>query len=72
MQYDSGNGSWQNGHILDPDSGDIYHAEMTVIDGGKKLDVRGYIGISLFGRTQTWIRIPKDKLKSTMAEYSAE
>jgi uncharacterized protein (DUF2147 family) len=44
------------GRILDPDNGKVYKCNLTVKDGGKKLDVRGYIGISLIGRTQTWLR----------------
>jgi uncharacterized protein (DUF2147 family) len=44
------------GRILDPDNGKIYKCNLTVKEGGKKLDVRGYIGISLLGRTQTWLR----------------
>jgi uncharacterized protein (DUF2147 family) len=47
---------WSGGKILDPDNGKTYKCSMTVTDGGKKLDVRGYIGISLIGRTQTWDR----------------
>ena len=47
---------FKGGEILDPDNGKIYKCKMKLIDGGKKLDVRGYIGISLIGRTQTWLR----------------
>lgn len=47
---------WSNGHILDPLSGKTYSCTITVINGGRDLNVRGYIGFSLFGRTQTWIR----------------
>ncbi len=47
---------YQGGEILDPESGKIYQAKMKLIDGGKKLEVRGFIGFSLFGRTQTWLR----------------
>jgi uncharacterized protein (DUF2147 family) len=47
---------YQDGEILDPESGKIYQAKMKLIDGGKKLEVRGFIGFSLFGRSQTWIR----------------
>ena len=47
---------YQGGQILDPESGKIYQAKMKLIDGGKKLEVRGFIGFSLFGRSQTWIR----------------
>jgi uncharacterized protein (DUF2147 family) len=44
------------GKILDPDNGQIYSSKLTLIDSGKKLSVRGYIGIPLLGRTQTWLR----------------
>ncbi|MGZ3236648.1 MAG: DUF2147 domain-containing protein [Burkholderiaceae bacterium] len=44
------------GTILDPDEGETYKCTLRLIDGGTKLEVRGYIGISLFGRTQTWLR----------------
>ena len=48
--------TYGGGKILDPENGKEYNCKMTVVDGGKKLDVRGFIGISLIGRTQTWIR----------------
>jgi len=48
--------TWDDGKIMDPKNGKIYSAKMTPIDGGKKLEVRGYMGFSLLGRTQTWIR----------------
>jgi uncharacterized protein (DUF2147 family) len=47
---------WNGGTILDPRSGDVYSSEMHLDESGKKLFVRGYIGISLLGRTTTWIR----------------
>ena len=47
---------YQGGEILDPESGKIYRAKMKLVDGGKKLEVRGFIGFSLFGRSQTWLR----------------
>lgn len=47
---------YQGGEILDPENGNIYRAKMTLIDGGKKLEVRGFIGLSLFGRSQIWLR----------------
>ena len=49
--------TWKGGKILDPDNGKTYRCKMTVSDDGKELDVRGYIGISLIGRTQTWQRV---------------
>lgn len=48
--------TWEDGHILDPDSGNIYSAQLRLIDGGRKLEVRGFLGMSLFGRTQVWER----------------
>ncbi len=50
-------GVWKGGEILDPDNGKTYRCKMTVSEDGRELDVRGYIGISLIGRTQTWLRV---------------
>ncbi len=47
-------GSWANGKILDPKEGNIYKGSFTLIDNGKKLQVRGYW--TIFWRTQIWIR----------------
>ena len=47
---------YQGGEILDPENGKIYRAKMRLEDGGKALHVRGFIGISLLGRTQVWMR----------------
>jgi uncharacterized protein (DUF2147 family) len=47
---------WDGGRILDPKTGDIYHVSMHLTDAGARLVLRGFIGISLFGRTQTWVR----------------
>ena len=49
-------GTWDGGKILDPKNGKVYSAKMTPQDGGKKLEVRGYMGFSLLGRSQTWLR----------------
>lgn len=54
----TGNNEWGGGEILDPQSGKTYRAKMALADNGRKLVVRGYIGISLFGRSQTWLRLP--------------
>ena len=51
---DKGNGVWSGGQILDAKSGKIYKAKMTV--KGNQLYVRGYVGISMLGRTQIWTR----------------
>jgi uncharacterized protein (DUF2147 family) len=44
------------GDILDPDSGSVYRCKMHLEDNGKQLIVRGYIGFSFIGRSQTWHR----------------
>jgi uncharacterized protein (DUF2147 family) len=48
---------WTGGEIIDPESGTTYHCKVTSQAGGEKLDVRGYVGISALGRTQTWTRV---------------
>jgi uncharacterized protein (DUF2147 family) len=45
---------WDGGEILDPNNGKTYRVRLTPIDGGKALEVRGFIGP--FYRNQTWIR----------------
>ena len=47
---------FDGGEILDPAKGKSYKVRLKPIEGGKKLEVRGYIGSPMFGRTQTWIR----------------
>ncbi|PUE51947.1 DUF2147 domain-containing protein [Limnohabitans parvus] len=56
-QQGDGKPVWEGGKILDPENGKNYSLRLTPIDGGKKLEVRGYIGTPLLGRTQTWIRV---------------
>jgi uncharacterized protein (DUF2147 family) len=49
-------GEYSGGDILDPESGSVYRCKFHVDDSGTHLIVRGFIGISLLGRTQTWLR----------------
>ena len=48
--------TFEGGHILDPDNGEIYNCKIKLDSTGKQLEVRGFIGISLIGRSQTWVR----------------
>lgn len=48
---------WVSGKILDPDEGEVYSCILTLKEDGKSLVVRGYIGIPLLGRSQTWVRV---------------
>jgi uncharacterized protein (DUF2147 family) len=53
----SDKGLWGGGDILDPNEGKVYKVRLKPIDGGARLEVRGYIGMPLLGRTQTWQRV---------------
>ena len=48
---------WDGGRILDPNNGKDYRVRLKPVEGGKKLEVRGYIGAPLLGRTQVWQRV---------------
>ena len=47
---------WDGGKILDPKNGKTYKVKLKTIENGTKLDVHGYIGFSLLGRSQVWER----------------
>ena len=46
---------WEQGKILDPENGKNYTLRMTPLEGGSKLQIRGYVGP--FYRTQVWTRV---------------
>jgi uncharacterized protein (DUF2147 family) len=54
MKYD-GEGKWSGGTIYDPDSGRIYKCRLERLDA-QRLQVRGFIGFALLGRSQVWTR----------------
>jgi uncharacterized protein (DUF2147 family) len=47
---------WDGGTILDAAEGKVYRVRLKPVDGGKKLEVRGFVGTPMLGRTQTWVR----------------
>jgi uncharacterized protein (DUF2147 family) len=49
-------GEWEGGSIYDPKSGKTYSCKMS-LNGNEKLDIRGFIGFSFIGRTDTWSRV---------------
>jgi uncharacterized protein (DUF2147 family) len=52
----SKDGEYAGGDILDPDTGTVYRCKFHLDQDGTRLIVRGYIGISLLGRSQVWQR----------------
>jgi uncharacterized protein (DUF2147 family) len=56
----AGNHLWTGGAIYDPASGNTYHCTLS-LDGENRLRLRGYVGVPLFGRTTTWIRVGSEK-----------
>ena len=53
---DQNGGEWTGGQVLDPETGKIYRASISLEDGGKKLRLHGYFLITLLGRTEHWWR----------------
>lgn len=56
LSFDEKQNSYNNGRILDPLSGKIYSMKAKLSANGKRLQMRGYVGVSALGRSQTWIR----------------
>ncbi len=52
----AGHDYWEGGEILDPEEGKLYRVRLTPLEGGAKLQVRGFLGP--FWRNQTWVKAP--------------
>ncbi|WP_085317703.1 DUF2147 domain-containing protein [Derxia lacustris] len=56
LRRDADGAAWSGGDILDPKSGKVYSLRLTESADGRRLEVRGFIGFALLGRTQVWLR----------------
>ena len=54
-----GPGRWAGGYVEDPRDGTRYAARLRA--EGMRLELRGYVGLPLLGRSQTWTRVPDDR-----------
>ena len=52
-----GNNQWNNGKLVDPETGKVYSGKINLSDNGQSIKLRGYVGSPVFGRSQTWQRI---------------
>jgi uncharacterized protein (DUF2147 family) len=63
--------AYENGTIMDPRDGKVYRALMRLAPDGQRLEVRGYLGIALLGRSQIWNRLPDNALTPAPAARAA-
>jgi uncharacterized protein (DUF2147 family) len=57
LKHVEGTNNYEKGRVIDPLAGKIYDAKVRLNANGKRLTLRGYMGVSALGRSQTWIRL---------------
>tara|TARA_R110002167_G_scaffold31464_28_gene103352 strand:- start:2515 stop:2970 length:456 start_codon:yes stop_codon:yes gene_type:complete len=70
FEYQPQNNSWQDGRVYDPDNGKTYSAKMHLDTNDNTLEMRGYIGISLFGRSARFERVKEQDLPAELDSKS--
>jgi uncharacterized protein (DUF2147 family) len=63
--YDEKKNRWKDGKVYDPDNGKTYDAKLSLAKGGTILKMRGYIGVSLFGRTAEFERVLPEEMPTS-------
>ena len=66
--YDPNKNRWKDGKVYDPNNGKTYDAKLSLAKNGRTLKMRGYIGVSLFGRTAEFERVAPAELPPTFGK----
>ncbi len=64
--YEAKKNRWKDGKVYDPKNGKTYDAKLSLAKGGKILKMRGYIGVSLFGRTAEFERVATEEIPASI------
>lgn len=67
FQYNPKKNRWSDGKVYDPDTGKTYDAKMSLEQKGQILKMRGFVGLSLFGRTARFERVTTDNAPAEIA-----
>ena len=70
--YSEKKNRWKDGQVYDPDNGKTYDAKMSIKDNEQTIVMRGYIGISLFGRTAEFMRLKADDIPVELANITSD
>lgn len=66
FEYADKKNRWKDGKIYDPNNGKTYDAKLSLKENGNILEMRGYVGISLLGRTVEMERVSKEDMPATL------